>query len=72
MIHTVKDFNVVNEREVDVFLEFPCLLYDPPNVDNLMSGSSAFSKPKLDIWKFLVDIMLIFFLILFSFKLKHV
>ena len=44
MIHTVKGFNVVNETEVDVFLEFPCFLYDPMNVGNLISGSSAFSK----------------------------
>ena len=58
MIHTVKDFSVVNEIEVDVFLEFPCLLYDPANVGSLISGSSAFSKPSLDIWKFLIHIML--------------
>ena len=58
MIHTVKDFSVVDEIEVDVFLEFPCLLYDPANVGNLISGSSAFSKPILDIWKFLVCMML--------------
>ena len=44
MIHTVKGFNVVNETEVGVFLEFPCFLYDPMNVGNLISGSSAFSK----------------------------
>ena len=44
MIHTVKGFSVVNEAEVDVFLEFPCFLYDPMNVGNLISGSSAFSK----------------------------
>ena len=43
MIHTVKGFNV--ETEVDVFLEFPCFLYDPMNVGNLISGSSAFSEP---------------------------
>ena len=44
LIHTVRGFLVVNEAEVDVFLEFPCFLYDPMNVDNLISGSSAFSK----------------------------
>ena len=44
MIHTVKGFGVVNETEVDVFLEFPCFLYDPVNVGNLISGSSAFSN----------------------------
>ena len=58
MSHTVKGFSVVSETEVDVFLEFPCLLYNPANVGNLISGSSSFSKPSLDIWKFLVHIML--------------
>ena len=58
MIHTAKVFSVVSETEVDVFLEFPCFLYDLTNVDKLISGSSAFSKPSLDIWKFLVRIML--------------
>ena len=43
---------------MNVFLELPCLLYDPANVGNLISGSSAFSKPRLDIWKFLVHIIL--------------
>ena len=43
MIHTVKDFNVTSETEVDVFLEFPCFLCDPENVGNLISGFSAFS-----------------------------
>ena len=58
MIHTVKGFSIVDETEVDVFLEFPCFLYDPTNVGNLTSGSPAFSKPCLDIWKFLVHITL--------------
>ena len=58
MIHTVKGFSIVDETEVDVFLEFPCILYDPENVDNLISCSSAFSKPSLDIWKFLICITL--------------
>ena len=58
MIHAVKGFSIVDETEVDVFLEFPCCLYDPENVSNLISGFSAFSKPNLDIWKFLVFIML--------------
>ena len=58
MIHTVKDFSVVNEAEVDVFLEFPCFLCDLVNVGNLISISSAFSKPSLDVWKFLVRVML--------------
>ena len=58
MVHTVKGFIVVSEAEVDVFLEFPCFLYNPVNVGNLISRSSPFSKPSLDIWKFLVHIML--------------
>ena len=58
MIHTVKGISVVNETEVDVFLEFPSFLYDPENVGNLIFGSSSFSKSSLDIWKFLVHIML--------------
>ena len=57
MIHTVKGFGVVGETEIDVFLEFPSFLYDPMNVGNLISGSSSFCKPSLDIWKFLVCIM---------------
>ena len=47
VIHTVKDFSIVNEAEVDVFLEFPYFLYDPANVCNLIYGSSAFSKLSL-------------------------
>ena len=58
MIHMVKGFDVVKETEVDVFLRFPGVLHDPANVGNLISGSSSFSKPSLDIWKFLVCIML--------------
>ena len=57
MIHTVKDFSVADETEVDAFLEFRCFLHDTMNISNLISGSSAFSKPNLDIWKFLVGIM---------------
>ena len=49
---------VVVESEVNVFLEFPCFLYDPANVGNLISGSSYFSKHSLDIWKFLFCVML--------------
>ena len=51
MIHTVKGFSIVNEA--DIFLEFPCFLYDPMDADNFISGSSAFSKPSFSIWKFL-------------------
>ena len=58
MICTVKGFSVVNEKKVDVFLEFPSFFYDPVNVGNLISSSSAFSKPSLDVGKFLVHIML--------------
>ena len=58
MIHTAKVFSVVSETEVDVFLEFPCFLYDLVNVGNMISGSSAFSKPSLNIWKFSVHVML--------------
>ena len=58
MIHTVKGFNTVNETEVDVFLEFPCCLYNPANVGYLIPGFSSFSKPSLEIWKLLVHIML--------------
>ena len=58
MIHTVKGFSVVNEAEVDVFLELPCFLYDPTNVENLISSSSAFSKSSFYIWKFSVHILL--------------
>ena len=57
MIHTVKGFSIVNETEVDVFLEFPCFLYNSANVGNLISDSFAFSKPSLDVWKFLVHVM---------------
>ena len=58
VIHTVKGFHVVNEGEVDVFLEFPCFFYDPADVGNLISGSSAFSKSSLYIWKCSVHILL--------------
>ena len=58
VIHTIKGVSVVNEAEVDAFLAFPCFLNDPTNVGNLISGSSAFSKPSLYIWKFLVQVLL--------------
>ena len=58
MIHTIKDFSVVNEAEVDVFLELCCFFYDPADVGNLVSGSSAYSKSSLYIWKFSVHILL--------------
>ena len=55
VIHTVKGFNVANEAEVDVFLESSCFFDDPADVDNLISGSPAFSKSSLNIWKFSVQ-----------------
>ena len=57
-IHTVKDFSVVSKAEVGVFLEFSCFFYDPTDVCNLISGSSAFSKPGLNICRFSVHILL--------------
>ena len=58
VIHTVKGFRVVNEAEVDVFLELSCFFDDPMDVGNLISGSSAFSKSSLNTWKFLVHVLL--------------
>ena len=58
MIHTVKGFGVVNKAEVDVFLELSCFFNDPVDVGNLISGFSAFSKSTLNIWNFLVHILL--------------
>ena len=58
MIHTVKCFGIVSKAEIDVFLELSCFFYDSVDVDNLISGSSAFSKSSLDMWKFTVHILL--------------
>ena len=58
VIHTVKGFGVVNKTEVDAFLEFSCFFYDPMDVGNLISGSSAFSKSSLNIWRFSVYVLL--------------
>ena len=58
VIHTVKVFSIVNEAEVDVFLELSCFFDDPANVGNLISGSSAFSKTSLNICKFSVRALL--------------
>ena len=58
IIQTVKDFSIVNETKVYVFLEFPCFLSDSANDVNVTSSSSAFSKPSLDVWKFLGGVML--------------
>ena len=58
VIYTVKDCSVVNEAEIDVFLESSCFLHDQTNVENLFSGSSAFSKSSLNIWKSLLHVLL--------------
>ena len=58
VIHTVKGFGTVNKAEIDVFLELSCFFYDPADVGNLISGSSAFSKTSMNIWKFTVHILL--------------
>ena len=58
VIHTVKGFGVINKAEVDVFLELSCFFNDPADVSSLISCSSAFSKSSLNIWKFMVHILL--------------
>ena len=58
VIHTVKGFGIVNKTEIDVFLELSCSFGDPTVVGNLISGSSAFSKTSLNIWKFMVHVLL--------------
>ena len=58
VIHTVKDFGIVNKAETDVFLVLSCFFCDPTDVGNLISGSSAFSKSSLNMWKFMVHVLL--------------
>ena len=58
VIHTVKGFGIFNKAEVDVFLELSCLFNDPVDVGNLISGSPAFSKSSLNIWKLMIHILL--------------
>ena len=58
VIHTVKGFGIINKAEKDAFLELSCFFHDPMDVDNLISDSSAFSKSNLNIWKFMVHILL--------------
>ena len=58
VIHPVKDFGIVNKAEIDVFLKLSFFIDDPVDVGNLISGSSAFSKTSLNIWKFTVHILL--------------
>ena len=58
LIHNVKSLSIINETEVDDFLTLLCFLHDPTNVGNLISGSSAFYKPSLNIWKFSFHVLL--------------
>ena len=58
VIHTVKGFGIINKAEVYVFLELSCFFNDPTDVGNLISGFSAFSKSSLNIWKFMVHVVL--------------
>ena len=58
MIHTVKGLGIVNKAEIDVFLELSCFFHDPVDVGNLISGSFAFPKSSLNIWKFTVHVLL--------------
>ena len=58
VIHTVKGFGIVNKAEIDVFLELSCFFSDPADVGNLISASSALSKTSLNIWKFVVHVLL--------------
>ena len=58
VIHTVKGFGLVNKAEIDVFLELSSFFHDPADVGNLISGSSAFSKTSLNIWKFTIHVLL--------------
>ena len=58
VIHIAKGFGIVNKAEIDVFLELCCFFDDPVDVGNLISGSSAFSKTRLNIWKFTVQVLL--------------
>ena len=58
MIHTVKGFGIANKAEIDVFLELSCFFDDLVDVGNLISGSSAFSKTSLNMWKFMVHVLL--------------
>ena len=58
VVHTVKGSGRVNKAEVDIFLELSCFFNDPPDVGNMISGSSAFPKSSLNIWKFTIHILL--------------
>ena len=58
VIYAVKGFGIANKAEIDVFLELSCFFYDPADIGNLISGSSAFSKTSLNIWMFIVHVLL--------------
>ena len=58
VIYTVKGFGIVSKAEMDVFLELSCFFHDPADVGNLISGSSDFSKTSLNIWKFMIHVLL--------------
>ena len=58
MIHTVKSLGIVNKAEIDVFLKLSCFFNDPADVGNLISGLSAFTKSSLNIWEFMVHVLL--------------
>ena len=58
VIHIVKGFGIVNKAEIDVFLELSCFFYNPVDVGKLISGSSAFYKSSMNIWKFMVSVLL--------------
>ena len=58
VMYTVKDFGIVNKAEIDVFLELSCFFDDPADVGNMISGSSAFSKTSLNMWNFMVHVLL--------------
>ena len=58
VIHTVKGFGIVTKAEIDVSLELSCFFNDPVDIDNLISGSSSFSRSNLNIWKFTVHVLL--------------
>ena len=58
VIHTVKAFGIVNKAEIDVSLQLSCFFEDPADIGNLISGSSAFSKTRLNIWKFTIHVLL--------------
>ena len=58
VIHTVKGFGIVNKAEIDIFLELSCFIDDPADAGNLISHFSAFSKTRLNIWKFMVHVLL--------------